>query len=300
MSARWTALTAWSGWPGILVVLCPLVVLPAAKGQGPLSHLIDLPVGGADAGVTFGVVGDRLTPSWNGCSSIAVAVKVWMVNEERGQGMAGITVLGGTGYGGGAVVAEAARRGHQVTAISRGAPQQPVPGVTYRMESVLDPGVLQRAVGGADVVFEALSPRGDMAGKVEPVFADLVAAADRSGCRLGVLGGASSLLVAEEGPRLIDVEPPAPEVRAEVELGIHKLETLQRSSPALDWFYVSPPAEFGAWVPSTETGTYRLSDDVLLTGPDGTSQISAADLAIAVLDEIDRPTHRRRRFHVAH
>lgn len=53
-------------------------------------------------------------------------------------------------------------------------------------------------------------------------------------------------------------------------------------------------------MPSTETGTYRTSDDVLLHGPDGTSQISAADLALAVLDEIDHPTHQRRRFHVAH
>jgi putative NADH-flavin reductase len=53
-------------------------------------------------------------------------------------------------------------------------------------------------------------------------------------------------------------------------------------------------------VPSVETGQYRISDDVLLTDPDGKSEISAADLAIAVLDEIERATHRRRRFHVAH
>ena len=165
---------------------------------------------------------------------------------------------------------------------------------------MLDPGVVRRAAEGADVVFEALSPRGDMADRVGPVFAELVDAAEKAGCRLGVLGGASSLLVAEGGPRLIDAEPPAPEVRPEVELGIHKLETLQRSAPALDWFYVSPAAQFGAWVPSTATGEYRLSDDILLTGPDGASEISAADLALAVLDEIEQPAHRRRRFHVAH
>jgi hypothetical protein len=139
-----------------------------------------------------------------------------------------------------------------------------------------------------------------MAGKVEQVFADLVALAERSGTRLGVLGGASSLLVSPDGPRLLDVAPPSPEVRREVELGIHKLEALRDSAQALDWFYVSPAAEFGAWSPSTKTGQYRISDDVLLKGPDGKSEISAADLAIAVLDEIERPTYRRRRFHVAH
>ena len=214
--------------------------------------------------------------------------------------MARISVLGGTGYGGRAVVREGARRGHEVTAFSRTAPQEPVRGVSYVTGSVLDPAVLVRAVAGVDIVFEALSPRGDMAGKVEKVFADLVALAEKSGTRLGVLGGASSLLVSAGGPRLFDVEPPTPEVRPEVELGIHKLEMLRESPETLDWFYVSPAAEFGAWVPSIATGQYRVSDEVLLKGPDGKSEISAADLAIAVLDEIERAAHPRRRFHVAH
>lgn len=214
--------------------------------------------------------------------------------------MTRISVLGGTGYGGSAVVREAQRRGHHVTAISRTAPKEPVPGVRYVTGSVLDADVLDQAVSEAAVVFEALSPRGDMAGRVERAFEDLIALAEKYGTRVGILGGASSLLVSPEGPRLIDVEPPSPDVRPEVELGIHKLETLQRTPETLDWFYVSPAAQFGAWVPSTETGAYRISDDVLLKNADGISEISAGDLAIAVLHEIEQPAHRRRRFHVAH
>ena len=214
--------------------------------------------------------------------------------------MTRITDLGGTGYAGSAVVREAARRGHQVLAVSRTVPAVPVPGVAYLTGSVLDADVLRQAFADADVVFEALSPRGDMAGLVEGVFDQLLALARKHGTRLGVLGGASSLLVSPDGPRLIDVEPVPDEVRPEADLGIHKLDTLRASDDGLDWFYLSPPAQFGAWVPSTETGEYRSSDDLLLRGPDGTSQISAADLAIAVLDEIEHPAHRRRRFHVAH
>ena len=103
-----------------------------------------------------------------------------------------------------------------------------------------------------------------------------------------------------DGPRLGDAEPGPAEIRPEVDLGLHKLETLRAADDRLDWFYLSPPAQFGAWVPSTETGSYRTSDDILLRSPDGSSQISAADLAVAVVDEIERPAHRRRRFHVAH
>ncbi len=215
--------------------------------------------------------------------------------------MTRIAVLGGTGYAGSAVVGEAARRGHRVTAFSRRPPAEPVAGVDYVTGSLLDQEVLRRAVSAGDVVFEALSPRGDMAGKVEPVFEELLALAEAAGTRLGVLGGASSLLVAPGGPRLLDTAPPAPpEVQQEIDLGIWKLDRLRAAGSALDWFYVSPAAEFGAWVPSEVTGQYRLSDDVLLTNADGKSEISAADLALAVLDEIEQPAHNRRRFHVAH
>ena len=214
--------------------------------------------------------------------------------------MARLCVLGGTGYAGSAVVAEGVRRGHQVTAVSRTAPAEPMPGVTYLTASVLDEGTLEQAVSGADVVFEALSPRGDMAGKLEPVITRLIELAGERGFRLGVLGGASSLLVQEGGPRLFDASPLPPEVRPEVEYGMAKLDEFKATDDNVDWFYISPAAEFGAWVPSQATGRYRTTDDVLLRGPDGRSEISAADLAIAVLDEIEQPAHRRRRFHVAH
>jgi uncharacterized protein len=213
--------------------------------------------------------------------------------------MTRIAVLGGTGYGGEAVASEAIRRGHTVTSYSRSAPTSPVEGVRYMHGSVLDDDILDSAVQDADVVFVALSPRGDMVGKVEGVVDRLIALADRAGVRLGVLGGASSLLTEPGGQRVYDVQPPAPEVRPEVDTGLALLDALRHAPDSLDWFYVSPPLEFGAWAPVAETGSYRLSDDVLLTAPDGASRIGAADLAKAVVDEIEQPAHSRRRFHVA-
>jgi len=214
--------------------------------------------------------------------------------------MARISVLGGTGYGGGAVVREAARRGHAVTSYSRRPPEQPVDGVIYVTGSLLDPEHLAKSVEGADVVFEALSPRGDMQGRVEDIVDGLIRLADGAGVRLGVLGGASSMLVSEGGPRLFDTAETAPEILPEVQTGLDVLETLKRAPESLDWFYVSPAAEFGSWVDAPETGAYRLSDEVLLTDENGVSRISGADLALAVVDEMEHPRYRRRRFHTAH
>jgi putative NADH-flavin reductase len=211
-----------------------------------------------------------------------------------------IKVLGGTGYAGSHVVAEAVKRGHEVTSYSRHLPDAPVEGATYRTGSVLEDSFLADVVKDADAVFETLSPRGELAGKLEGVVDRLIELATPAGVRVGVLGGASSLLVSPEGPRLVDVQPPAPELAGEINTGIALLDTLKAAPQDLDWFYVSPAAGFGAWVPGEATGRYRLADDVLLVDENGDSNISGADLAKAVVDEFERPAHHRRRFHVAY
>ncbi len=210
-----------------------------------------------------------------------------------------ITVLGGTGYGGAAVVAEAARRGHEVRSVSRTAPVAAVDGVEYVHGSVLDRAFLASVLDGADAVYETLSPRGDLEGRLEGVFENLMDLADRGGVRLGVMGGASSMRVSEGGPRTYDLNPPLPEHKPEADLGIWKLDVLQASPPSLDWFYLSPGANFGAWFPQRVTGGYRLGGDVLLYDESGESHITASDLSLAVLDEFETPAHRRVRFHAA-
>lgn len=216
--------------------------------------------------------------------------------------MARITVLGGTGYAGSAIVAEAAQRGHDVTAVSRTNPASKIDGVQYITGSVTDATLLESVIAGRDVVISALSPRGDMAGKVEKVLEDAADLVRRTGTRLGHIGGASSLLVEEGGPRLWDIskEHVPAELRPEIETGLAILDAFKATPAEVDWFYVSPPENFGSWIAAPITGSYRLGGDVLLRNEAGESTISAADLALAVLDEIETPLHRRARFTAAH
>jgi putative NADH-flavin reductase len=139
-----------------------------------------------------------------------------------------------------------------------------------------------------------------MVGQEEGLVERLVQLTPQTGTRLGVIGGVSSLYVEEGGPRLFDVNEVPAEVLPEIQTGLTVLDLLKAAPEEVDWFYVSPPLDFGAWVPAPDTGAYRLSDDVLLTDEHGKSTISAADLARAVLDEIEHPQYRRRRFHAAH
>jgi putative NADH-flavin reductase len=214
--------------------------------------------------------------------------------------MARITVIGGTGYTGGHIVRQASARGHEVTSVSRSVPAEPAEGVRYVTGSLLDDGTLAAAASESDVVVAAVSPRGDMAGKVAPAYAELADAARAKGARLGVVGGAGSLLVAEGGPRLVDTpEFPEPFKLEALEFaGI--LDALREAPEDLDWFYLSPAAGFGAHAPGEATGRYRVGGDVLLTDDEGSSFVSGADLATALVDEIERPAHRRARFTVAY
>lgn len=216
--------------------------------------------------------------------------------------MSRITVLGGTGYAGAAIVAEAAKRGHEVTAVSRTAPEAPIAGVEYVSGSALDAAVLDAVLPGRDAVVFALAPRGDMAGKQEGVIENVAARLAGTPTRLGYIGGASSLLTEVGGPSLWDVtqEHIPADVKPEIETGLWALDFFRGTPATLDWFYVSPPQDFGSWLGTPTKGSYTRGRDVLLRDAEGASTISAADLALAVLDEIENPEHHRARFTAIH
>lgn len=216
--------------------------------------------------------------------------------------MAKITVLGGTGYAGSNIVQTAAQRGHTVVAYSRSSPKSPVAGVEYRTGDVTDPSVLTAAVEGADVVISALSPRGQLSepGLLRGICAELADKSAAAGARLGVVGGAGSLLASEGGPRLADTPEFGDDYRPEALEMAGVLDDLRAGQTDVSWFLVSPAGGFGNWAPGEATGKYRVGGDVLLTDEEGNSYISGADFGLAIVEEIEQPRHENARFTVAY
>jgi putative NADH-flavin reductase len=201
-----------------------------------------------------------------------------------------VAIIGGTGRAGTEISAELARRGHQVTAISRH-PENAVQahGVVAVEGDVGQPAALVEAIRGHDVVVSAV-----MFSDTDP--AALVGVVRDAGIpRYLVVGGAGSLEVAPGVPLI--TTPDFPEAyKAEAGKGADFL-TYLRGVEDIDWTFLSPSAYFFV---GDRKGSFRIGKDALLVDADGNSSISYADYAIALVDEIETPQHSRTRFTVGY
>jgi len=196
-----------------------------------------------------------------------------------------IAVYGATGAIGSAIVDEARSRGHEVTGISRRGSDA----AGQLTGDALDTDFATEVAEKHDVIVSAIGPSrvSDDGTRFVDSIANLV---DTLGNRrLIVVGGAGSLQV--EGVRLVD-SPEFPDIyKAEALKGADTLALLRETSADVDWTYLSPAPVIA---PGERTGSYKVE----LETPAG-EQISIADYAIALVDEIDNPQHVRERFTVA-
>lgn len=215
--------------------------------------------------------------------------------------MTSIVVFGGTGYAGSAITREALSRGIAVTAVARDTSKlDAAEGLTLAQGDAFDADFVADVTKGADVVVVALHAVQADGSELKDEFQHFVDAAAAAGARLGIVGGAGSLLVAEGGPALFDTPDFPDAFKGEAKSHAEVLEALKTSGTEVDWFYVSPAAAFGGYNPGERKGTYRTTDDLLLTDAEGNSDISGEDFAIAFVDEVEHPAHHRARFGVAY
>lgn len=203
-----------------------------------------------------------------------------------------ILIVGATGMIGSRVVTEAADRGHEVIAGSRSGGSDDRPNVRGIALDVNDTAAVRRWAREVDVVVSAVSPRNteDPVAEAGTFTRSLIDAIGEN--RLVLVGGASSLVEANGTP-LIEFAPDAYRKEAEGMLGAYDL--LAASSAE---FTVIAPAQKIA--PGERTGNARLGDRTVVRDADGVSKISAEDYAVVLVDEIERPQHRRTIFNAAY
>jgi putative NADH-flavin reductase len=215
-----------------------------------------------------------------------------------------IVLFGATGNIGQRIAKEALSRGHEVAGVVRDPENSTPPDPRARLVKgdATDPASVARVVRGADVVVSAISPRPNTksnlpAPSLAVVARGLIAGLKQAGVkRLIAVGGAGSLEVAP-GKMLMDQPGFPPAYLGEATEGREALEVFRREGNDVEWTFLSPAIEIG---PGERTGKFRLGGDQVLTDANGKGFITYEDYAAALVDEIEKPQHVRRRFTVSY
>ncbi|USX48623.1 NAD(P)-dependent oxidoreductase [Lentzea sp. HUAS12] len=180
--------------------------------------------------------------------------------------MAKIVVFGASGRAGLQIANTAQARGHEVTRVGR------------------DPGVRPDVAANHDV---AVSSVVDLARDPAEFYTEVSRALVASGAGRIIVVGIYTLLETAPGVRVVD----SPDFPAEFRpfcLG-HAAGVEVLAASTADWLVMSPAGNFGG----TPTGRYRLSQAT----PSDT--LTYEDFALAVVNEIDHPTHRHTQLGIA-
>ncbi|KQX57040.1 MULTISPECIES: NAD(P)H-binding protein [unclassified Streptomyces] len=216
-----------------------------------------------------------------------------MTNDMSSGDSGNIIVFGAGGRVGRAAVAEAVARGHRVTAVVRDpAKYGDLAGssVTLVRGDVTDPASVAALAAGHDAAVNA-SVRLDVSSEEYFTAAAkaLVAGLGEAGVRRLLTLGIATTLESEPGVRLMDAPEFPAEWRAFSQGHVAEFALLSaEAGPELDWLMVVPPMDLNA--EAEVTGGYRTAVGTVIEGP---GRIAHRDLALALLDEIERPRHSR-------
>lgn len=210
-----------------------------------------------------------------------------------------IALIGATGFIGSAILKEALARGHRVTAlVAHPEKLAPADDLTPASTDVLDQDRLATQLKGHEAVISAFSghAQGDTYGYYMRGIRSIVAAVKQADVqRLLVVGGAGSLEVAP-GVTVLD-SPEFPAEWKQSAEGARDALKMLHEEPHLNWTMLSPSAIIA---PGERTGRFRLGTDQLLADAKGESRISVEDYAVAMIGELEKPAHVRKRFTVGY
>ncbi|MDJ1494472.1 NAD(P)-dependent oxidoreductase [Cytophagaceae bacterium DM2B3-1] len=215
-----------------------------------------------------------------------------------------IAIIGASGFVGSHLLTEALQRDHYVTAIVRHPEKITThhPHLIVKACDIMNTEALVPLLADNDAVLSAYNP-----GWTNPaIYEDFLKgsksiqeATKMAGVkRLLTIGGAGSLYVAPD-TQLIDT-PQFPAEWKPGALAARDYLNIIKEEKDIEWTFLSPAIEMHAGTSGKRTGQYRTGTDNPVFDANGTSRISAEDLAVALIDELENKQFPKQRFTVAY
>ncbi len=205
-----------------------------------------------------------------------------------------VAIIAASGKAGKQILEEAVRRGVEVTAIVRHKEKISNPNIRVLEKDLFD--LTFEDIQDQDVVVDAFNAPFGQEELHETSLNYLTSLLKGKPNRLLVVGGAGSLYVDEtEKLRLMDT-PDFPVAFLPTASHMGKAFDALKQESEVNWTYMSPSAFFN---PDGEgTGNYIIGENKLLVDKAGQSEVSYANFAKAMLDEIEEPKHLKERITV--
>lgn len=206
-----------------------------------------------------------------------------------------VAIVCANGRQGSLLVKEALSRGYEVTGFVRKEGENAAPESKTVVKDLFD--LTAEDLKGFDVVIDAF---GAWTPETLPLhrtslnhLCDLLSGTE---IRLLVVGGAGSLYVNREHTLQVKDLPDFPDLyKPLAEMQGAALEDLRKRKD-VKWTFLSPAGNFMA--DGARTGRYLLGGEEYFVNDRGVSEISYADYAIAMIDEIENEKQIRKRFSV--
>lgn len=214
-----------------------------------------------------------------------------------------VILVGASGFVGSKILKELVDRGHSVKAIARDTSKIPfMKHVEYESINIHETDKFVNAINAADAVISAFNPGWNNPNLYNEFLAGAISiekAVIKAGTKRFIIVGGAGSLYDKDGSQFVDGPNFPSEIKPGATAARDYLNVLKENT-FLDWTFFSPALEMHPGTSGTRVGSYRTNLDEPVFDEAGRSLLSAEDVAVAIVDELEFPHFVKQRFTAAY
>lgn len=214
-----------------------------------------------------------------------------------------VVLVGASGFVGSKILQELVNRGHSVKAIARDISKLPrMKHVECESLDINETDKFVNAINAADAVISAYNAGWNNANLYEDFLRGSMAiekAVMAAGTKRFIVVGGAGSLYDKDGNQFVDGADFPSQIKPGATAARDYFNHLKQNL-ILNWTFFSPALEMHPGTSGVRKGTYRIGLNEPVFNDEGRSILSAEDVAVAIVDELEHPHFVKQRFTAAY